>query len=201
MVEETSAEEESTGLPWWIVIPVQLLAWVWDMHVVLIITLPWWSILFAVALFDYLLDFTFWLLFGWYCSFCAGFFIWIINLVHLPFTIWGWFQRIFLEIFSFMIDGWMLFFGSGCFIWWGNDCRMMGWGMYWALDIPWYTSNDFGGESLVATINEKLTIPEIKEPMDFWTVREKSRAEFMSLIPVVGEIYSIVAKISQSIEL
>merc|ERR1719469_638368 len=98
------------------------------------ITLPWWSILFAVAMFDYFLYFVFWLLLGWY-------------------------QRIFLEIFSFIVDGWMLLFGSGCFIWWGNDCRLMGWDMYWALDIPWYTTDDFGA-SLAAVIDEKLTIPE-----------------------------------------
>jgi len=201
MVEEGGdGEEESTGLPFWIVIPVQLLAWIWDMHVVMMITLPWWSILFAVAMFDYFLDFVFWLLFGWYCSFCAGVFIWLVNLIHLPFTIWGWFQRIFLEIFSFIVDGWMLLFGSGCFIWWGNDCRLMGWDMYWALDIPWYTTDDFGA-SLAAVIDEKLTIPEIKEPMDFWTVREKSRREFMSMIPLVGDVYNLVKLVSENVSL
>ena len=183
-------EEEASGwLPWWIVYPVQFIAWLWDMHIVMIIIFPWWLMLFSVAMIDYVLDLVFWLLFGWYCEFCAGIFIWIVNIAHLPFWIWGWLQRIFLEVFSFIIDGWMLFLGgSGCFLWFGYDCHLMGWEMYWIFDVPWFTADL---ETFTAELNEKLSIPKVEKPSDFWTVREKSRAEFMSVIPLVSEVYAM----------
>jgi len=172
------------------------------MHVVLIVTLPWWFFLFTIALFDYTLDIVFWLLFGWYCSFCAGIFVWLVNLVHLPFTLWGWFQRAFLEIFGFIVDGWMLFFGwSGCFIFIGKDCYLQSWDMYWALDIPWFTKRDDRIQALAAKVEEKLSIPTINEPMDFWRIREKHRREFMSLIPGVGEFFAVADYIGKQIAL
>ena len=160
----------------------------WEMHVVLILTLPWYLFLLSIAVLDYTLDFVFWLFFGWYCSFCAGIFIWIVNLVHLPFTIWGWIQRAFLETFGAIIDGWMLFFGlSGCYIFIGHQCWYNDFGMYWALDIPWFTK-DPEGANLMAKLSEKVTVPTIEKPEDFWTVRAEHRKEFLALIPVVREV-------------
>lgn len=202
--EDGAVEEEgSGGLPRWIVLPVQFMAWIAEMHVVTIITLPWWSIIFLIALFDYALDIAFFILFGWYCGFCAGLFIWAVNLVHLPFSIWGFLQQVFLEIFSFIIDGWMLLFGSGCFIFIGPDCYLQGWSTYLALDIPWFTRDKVAQrrQSLRAKLDEKLTIPQINSPMEFWTVREKHRAEFMSMIPLVGDVYNFARLAAQYIEL
>ena len=200
---EEAEEEGSGGLPRWIVWPVQFAAWIAEMHVITIITLPWWTFIFAVALIDYALDIAFFIAFGWYCGFCAGFFIWIVNLVHLPFSLWGFLQQVFLETFSLIIDGWLLLFGSGCYIWIGPDCYFQGWGRYVALDIPWFTRDEVAQsrQQLMARVNEKLTIPEINSPMEFWIVREKHRAEFMSMIPLVGEIYTLISSAVQYIEL
>ena len=178
--------EEDRFLPGWVIFLFQFLSWLWEMHVVMIVTLPWWFFIFSIAMFDYALDFTFWLLFGWYCKFCAGLFVWAVNLVHLPFTLWGWFQRIFLEIFGAPVDAWMILFGwSGCFIFIGKDCYLQSWDMYWVLDIPYFTKRD-ETQSLAAKINEKLTIPKIESAADFWTIREKHRREFMAVIPGFG---------------
>lgn len=172
------------------------------MHIVSIVTLPWWFMIFSFAMFDYALDLVFFLLFGWYCSFCAGLFIWTINLIHLPFTIWGWLQRAFLEVFGGMIDGWLLLFDfSGCFIFIGHNCYLQGWSMYRALDIPFFTKDVDGVQSLRTKIDEKLTVPKIEKPMDFWKVREQHRREFMVAIPVVGEVYTAVEYLAQQIAL
>ena len=179
-------------LPGWLIFTFQFLSWIWEMHVVMIITLPWWLLIFAIAMLDYVLDFAFWLVFGWYCSFCAGIFVWAVNLVHLPFTIWGWLQRIFLEIFGFIIDGWMLFFGwSGCFMFFGKDCYLQSWDMYWVLDIPFFKKDD-DKINLAAQIKEKyLTIPKVESASDFWTLRQKQRKAFMAMIPGVGELFAV----------
>lgn len=192
---EVDEEEEETGgwLPAYVVYPVLFASWLWEMQLVFMVTLPWWFGLFVFALFDYVLDFVFWLLFGWYCSFCAGLFIWIVNLIHLPFTLLGWIQRIFLETFSFFIDGWMLFFGgSGCYLFIGYDCLLPSSSMYWILDIPWFTSDvdgKFPGTSLLATMTEHVTtIPEVNSFEEFWQIRSEHRKSFNQLIPGLREI-------------
>ena len=123
---------------------MQLLEFVWKFGVVSIVILPWWSMLVSIAVFDWLLDWVFLGIFYW-CGYCAGFFIWIINIALLPFTVWGMLQRLYLEVFSLMIDGWMLFFGgSGCFLRYGHHCwftsRFKDKDVRGYMDIPWMIS-------------------------------------------------------------
>ena len=147
-------------------------------------------LLFSVALVDYILDWVFWLLFGWYCEFCAGIFIWIINIAHLPFTIWGWINRILLESFGAIIDGWMLFFNwSGCVWFIGAHC----WGvnsfdMYGALDIPWFTNVEEipTAQQLIAKVTPAATSSD-----EFWAIRNQQRKEFLNLSPIVRQLIQV----------
>jgi len=50
------AAEPSGLLPKWLAYSVLFVSWIFEMHVVFIVTLPWWSILFFFALIDYALD-------------------------------------------------------------------------------------------------------------------------------------------------
>ena len=202
-VENKPKEEESGGsLPVFVVYPVLFLSWLWEMQVVMMVTLPWWFGLFAIAMFDYALDILFWALFGWYCSFCAGIFVWIVNILHLPFTILGWLQRLFLETFSFIIDGWMLFFGNGCYLFFGNDCLLQSSEMFWILDIPWFTTDvdaKIPSTSLMSTITEQVTtIPEITSFSHFWQVRGEHRKNFQAMIPVLRELQSLYTLVSEA---
>ena len=117
-------EEEKKGLlPIWVVIPVQVLSGIWKALAISIVFLPWWLILASVAALDWVLDWVFLLAFGLFCRPCAGFFIWILNIAFLPFTIWGWILRIFLETYGAIIDGWLLLFkGNGCYLGFGHNC-------------------------------------------------------------------------------
>ena len=189
-------EEEEWKLSLWIVVPVQILAAFVEWHVVLIMTLPWQVILFTISLVDYLLDWVFFLLFGWYCSFCAGIFIWIINIAHLPFTIWGWINRIFLETFGAIIDAWMLLFNwSGCYLFIGSHCWWWSdFSLYGALDIPWFTNVDNipDAAQLIAKIS-----PQPVESEDFWAIRNQARREFLNLMPIVRQ-FMIVSDAAQN---
>ena len=142
------AEEEANKpkglLPLYVVIPVQILSGIWKALVIAIVALPWWLILATLAAVDWILDWVFLLTFGLFCVPCAGFFIWGLNIALLPFTIWGWLMRIFLETFGLFIDGWLLLFkGNGCFLLWGHNC----WfkpetNLRTVLDIPLFFSDD-----------------------------------------------------------
>ena len=117
------SEEEPWMLPWYVSYPVQFLSAVWEFHVIFAITLPWWLLLAVFALLDWIIDWPFWLLFSWWCMPCAGVFIWLINIVMLPFHIFAWLQRLRLETYGLMVDGWLLFFNfSGCYLRFGRQC-------------------------------------------------------------------------------
>ena len=110
------------GMPGWIVVPVQMLSAIWELHVVGMVTLPWWGIMVSIAVTDWLLDWVWLGLFFW-CKFCAGFFIWLINIAFLPFHILGWLMRFRLETYGAVVDGWMLLIkGSGCYLRFGKHC-------------------------------------------------------------------------------
>ena len=114
---------ESNGLPLYIVLPFQFVASIWKLGAIGIVMLPWWVLLTAIAFIDWVVDWAFLLTIGLLCKPCAGFFIWIVNIAHIPFTIWGWLMTILLEVFAFRIDGWMILFkGSGCFLRYGRHC-------------------------------------------------------------------------------
>ena len=119
-------EEEEDGRNWlWaalVVIPVQLLSAFWELHVVGMVTLPFYGIMFTIAMTDWLLDWVWLGLFFW-CKFCAGFFIWLINIAMLPFHILGWLMRFRLETYGAVVDGWLLILGgSGCYLRFGKHC-------------------------------------------------------------------------------
>lgn len=95
------------------------------MLAVLVVYLPGYLVLFSLALVDWLVDWVFMLLFGWWCLPCAGVFIWTINIAMLPFHILGWLQRLWLETYGLVIDGWMLLLGgSGCYLRFGKHCYL-----------------------------------------------------------------------------
>ena len=120
-------EEGRGGLPVWIVLPVQLAALIWELGVVAIVTLPWWSVIAFFAVADWVLDWVFLLTIGWWCGFCSGIFIWTLNILHLPITILGWIQRFYYETFGLLIDGWLLIFNfSGCYLFLGRHCWTKG---------------------------------------------------------------------------
>ena len=135
------------------------------------------------------LDFVFWLLFGWYCRFCAGIFVWIINIVHLPITLIGWGHRIFLETYGLPIDGWMLFFGSGCYIIFGNNCFFGKTSLYWILDIPYFTETDVL-ETAKTAVSNKLSIPQIESGFDFWRERQAQRKEVYTIFPAIRHLWN-----------
>jgi len=93
------------------------------MHVVFLAFLPWYAILLVYMLLDFLLDWIWYGLFFWWCLPCAWIFIWLFNIVFIPFTVWGYVQRLQMELVGFVFDFWLLFFnGDGCFLRWGNNC-------------------------------------------------------------------------------
>lgn len=110
------------GLPLIIVLPVQLAEVIWKLHIVGMITLPWWLILQTVNLIDFFLDIV-WLVTFFWAKPIAGLFIWLTNLAMLPFHILGWLMRFRLELYAFVVDGWMFVLGgSGCFLSFGKHC-------------------------------------------------------------------------------
>lgn len=159
----STQEEDGGGLPAWIVYPVQFVAFLWELHIIVIVTFPWWIFLATVATVDWILDWVWLGLFGWWCMPCAGVFIWVMNLILLPFHIMAWLQRFRLETYGLLIDGWMLIFGfSGCYLRFGNDClfdrtlsnRNMR--TYW--DMPLFFSDD-KSESLSGKIASLVAFP------------------------------------------
>ena len=102
---------------------VQIISWMMEMFVVMIAILPWYAILLVYMLMDFLLDWIWYALFFWWCLPCAWIFIWLFNIVFMPFTIWGYVVRFQLELVGFAFDFWLLFFnGDGCFLRWGKYC-------------------------------------------------------------------------------
>ena len=54
-------------------------------------------------------------------------FIFPMKLLLSPFTLIGGLSNVFFAIFTFPLTGWMLLFGNGCFLRWGNDCSTKRW--------------------------------------------------------------------------
>ena len=143
---EPKKEKEASGLvPKPVVILVQLFALVNQLITVGTVSLPIYAVLLTVAITDWLVDWVFMGLFGWWCLPCAGVFIWILNIALLPFTVIGWVHRFMLETIVLPIDGWLLLLGgSGCYLRFGHDCwsnkRVKDRTLRHFLDIPWLTT-------------------------------------------------------------
>ena len=186
-------------LPWYVVVPVQIAAFAWEFGVVSMITLPWWSIIAAFASIDWLLDWVFLFTIGLVCNFCAGIFIWVINIAMIPLLIAAWVQRAFLETFGLIIDGWMLVFNwSGCYLNIGKHCWFTPapWNrsMRTAFDLPFMIA---GGDSLWDSLVTIMTPPDIKDKTQFLAVRAAHRSNLWAAIPGVGPANAIYEALSE----
>ena len=88
--KKTSDKKKPLILPVWAVVITQTLQILWELNVVMIVTLPSWAMLALVAAIDWLIDWIWMGLFSWWCKVCAMIFIWIFNIAFLPFHIFGW---------------------------------------------------------------------------------------------------------------
>ena len=103
----------------------QIIAAFFELHVVTIAIAPWYLLMLAYMLVDFLLDWLWYGIFFAWCLPCAWVFIWIFNIAFLPISVWGFIERFQLEFVGFVFDFWLLFFnGDGCFLRWGNNCWM-----------------------------------------------------------------------------
>ena len=140
---------------------------------------------------DFVLDWVFLLTFGLFCKKCAAFFIWTINIAHLPFTMLGWLQRFYLEMLVLPIDGWLLLLGgSGCVLRFGKHCWFGGrWKdrkMRQKLDIPYFTNDSFLEE-----IKNSIVPPEINDPKDILFARREARVARLGHSPVLRDMFDI----------
>lgn len=162
-----------------------------------VMTSPFYLLLLTLAVGDWLLDWVFMGLFGWWCLPCAGVFIWLINIVMLPFTLMGWMHRFLLETFALVIDGWLLLLGgSGCYLRWGKDCwmneRFMDRSLRTFLDIPWFTTT-IGDESFAGMFVRQISMPSLQKSSDILQVRRAARQPLMAQMPLYN---SIIAPVS-----
>lgn len=204
--QETQVEESQGGLlPLWVVIPVQIIEVLFQMTVVVVIIAPFYLLLAAVALVDWLLDWIFIGLFVWWCPFCVGLFVWIINIVLIPFHLWGWIQRLQLEAYSFIVDGWMLLFGgSGCFLRWGENCwfakriKDRETRTYWdivllTLEGPGalFTNTNHAMGTLQETLINLVVPPDLSDPEEIKKVGQERRQVIFRAMPGYNTIMQL----------
>jgi hypothetical protein len=189
--EEAGVEAEDGGLPGAIVYPILFLSWLLELHVVAIVTLPLWTLLATIATLDWILDWIWLGLFGWWCLPCAGVFIWIFNIVLSPFHILAWLQRFRLETFGLIIDGWLLIFGgSGCYLRYGKHCLFVDkrnerkLRTFW--DMPYFYYD--GPENIVPDVKAMFAFPELKVSSDIIQVGRANRTLLATMLPFYDEI-------------
>lgn len=123
---ECICKEDGGGiLPFWIVFPVQVIALSFEWMTILTNLIPFQAMYWSFILFDFVTDLAFLVAFGLIPGIgkpLAYLFIWIVNLVFLPVTFAFWAYRIGIETIGLLFDGWLLLFGSGCYLRWGPDC-------------------------------------------------------------------------------
>ena len=192
-------------LPWFVVIPVQLASMVWELGVVAIVTLPFWSILASIATLDWILDWVFLFTVGLVCKPCAGLFIWILNILMLPLMILGYVQRLYYETFGLVIDGWLLLFNfSGCYWKFGHHCwhtpRMKHRNMRTLFDIPLLIAT---GETddLIGIIVDAVTPPDISSSDEFREVRAAHRQPLLEALPGYRMFSTLHYYVSENIDL
>lgn len=116
-------DSSNDTLPKYLRLCFQIVAMIFEFHVVFLAILPWWGMGIGLILADLIYDWFWYLIFFAWCKPCAWVFIWILNIpmlgLHLPY----YYQRLQLELVGFIFDGWMVFVGGdGCFLRWGQDC-------------------------------------------------------------------------------
>ena len=146
------------------------------------------------------LDWTLTLLFnysiGLVCAPCAGVFIWIINIVMLPFWVLGWIFRFMLETIGLLADGWLLIFNfSGCYMFIGRHCGLLNPKFTpWRFDIP--ILNSLGmGEGFIATIKSLTKPPEINTTSDILKARHNNRMNMFQGTPIMGTLLALADKV------
>jgi len=172
----------------------------WEAHIIVIVTLPYWSFLAILALVDWLLDWVWLGLFGWWCTPCAGFFIWTFNIAYIPFQLLAWAQRFRLETYGLLIDGWMLFFGfSGCYLRYGNDCLFdRSWesrNMRTIWDMPLFFNND-NERTVTQQLKALVTFPT-EDTEEMVKVSRANRQEHLSMLPFYDEISTISSSVME----
>ena len=211
MIEEPTVQGGPPGfggygdggmLPWFVVVPVQLASLVWELGVVAIVTLPWWSMVASIALLDFILDWVFLFTIGMVCKPCASIFIWLLNIAMIPFMLIGYFQRLYYEIFGAVIDGWLLAFKfSGCFWIFGHHCWFTHKGRHTkartAFDIP--LLNALTSANLLDAIKEAMTPVEIEDNRHFLEVRAANREPLLRLLPGYNELDTIYHLVSENV--
>ena len=177
-------EDEGFALPLYVVLPVQATALLFELLALMFIGLPYFLIFFTLAAIDFILDWVFWLLFGWYCPACAGIIIWIINIAYLPFWLMAWVQRLIYETYTLPIDGWMLFFGfSGCYLFIGKHCWYTP-GIWtddymYDMDMPLLIDTDGFTNGFLRLV----TPPAIEKGSDIIHTRRSFRKEIFGALP------------------
>jgi len=103
----------------------QIVGAFFELHIVTMAIAPWYVLLLVYMLMDFIIDWIWYAIFFAYCLPCAWTFIWIFNVVFIPFATWGMIFRGQLELIGFLFDWWLLIFrGDGCIMRWGNNCWM-----------------------------------------------------------------------------
>lgn len=188
-------EEKRGGLPSIIVAPVFLAAWAWEALAVTIMALPVWAPIWALAFSDWLMDWVFVLTFGLFCKPCAGIFIWLINIVYIPFYVIALGLRFITETWGLFVDGWLLAFGlSGCYMFVGKHCGLLKpKGYRTRMDIPVLNALMAGDkDQLWQQVKDLVTPPTIESNSEFLQVRHENRKRAFGLLPVASTILPLL---------
>ncbi len=131
-------DSDPSYLPIYVVIPVQLASAAFKMSIAFIMETPIVGLFASLSIIDLVLDWFFLFTIGLVCRPCASLFIWIINLIYLPFWILAWVNHFFLDTMGLLVDGWMLLFNfSGCYLFIGRHCWItQGKSLWRYYDIP-----------------------------------------------------------------
>ena len=171
-------QEKRGGLPSIIVAPVLLASAVWEALAIVVVALPIWAPIWALAIADWLIDWVFVFSFGLFCKPCAAIFIWLINIVYIPFYVMALALRFITETWGLLVDGWLLAFGlSGCYMFIGKHCGLLRpKGYRTKMDLPVLSALMAGdSDELWQQVKNLVTLPTIKSNAEFLQVRHENR--------------------------
>ena len=184
-------KKEPKGALFWILAlvaaPFQLAGVAWELLGVFTMWLPGYLVLLPFAALDTVLDWVFLITFGLFCKPCAALFIWIINLAMLPLMFLGMLQRLWIQTFGMVVDGWLILLGgSGCVYRFGKHCWLGGRfrqrPLRHKLDIPWFTSL-ITPEPVGQTFLKMVTPPKIEKQSDILRAGHAGRTALWHLLP------------------
>ena len=136
---------------------------------------------------------------GTWCKFCAYLWIWIFKIATLPFWLIGLIWWIFLEIMTFPVAGWMIFFkGQGCVFIWGRDCWFTEVSPpYWkVLDVPFLMKKD-AKQKAKTLFDTVFSMPSYEDFNDFSVeIGGKSRRMLISDTCPASEAFSLFKRLA-----